>query len=77
MSFMYGGSSSDCLAFENSNLYKRLEQGLLQHGLVLFGDIAYLNSSYMATPYPNVAGKDGKLKKSKDNFSFYHLQLCI
>jgi hypothetical protein len=67
MSITYGGSSSDCLAFKNSSLYKRLEQGLLRHGLVLFGDNAYLNSFYMATPYPNVAGKNGKLKKSKDN----------
>jgi hypothetical protein len=46
-------------------------------GYVIFGDNAYLNSSYMATPYPNVVGKDGKLKKSKVNYNFYHLQLLI
>ena len=75
MSISYGGSSSDCLAFENSNLYHRLEQGLLCHGYVLFGDNAYLNSSYLATPYPNVAGKEHE--KSKDNYNFYHSQLRI
>jgi hypothetical protein len=31
----------------------------------------------MATPYPNVTGKDGKLKLSKDNYNFYHSQLCM
>ncbi|KAL3792720.1 hypothetical protein ACHAW5_005825 [Stephanodiscus triporus] len=32
ISITYGGSSSDCLAFEDSNLHKRLEQGLLRSG---------------------------------------------
>ena len=77
MSITYGGSSSDCLAFEDSNLYKRLEQGLLRHGYVIFGDNAYLNSSYMATPFPNVAGREGEHQKSKDNYNFYHSQLRI
>jgi hypothetical protein len=75
MSIIYGGLSSDCLAFEDSNLYKRLEQGLLWSGCVIFGDNAYLNTSYMATPYPNVAGKEGNLEKSKDNYNFYNSQL--
>jgi hypothetical protein len=57
MSITYKGSSSDCLVFKKSNLYQRLEQGLLRDGLLIFGDNAYLNSSYMATPFPNVAGK--------------------
>jgi hypothetical protein len=30
------GTSSDCIAFEGSNLYERLEGGLLKNGLVLF-----------------------------------------
>jgi hypothetical protein len=77
MSITYGGLSSDCLAFEDSNLYKRLEQGLLRSGCVIFGDNAYLNTSYMATPYPNVAGKESDLEKSKDNYIFYHSQLRI
>ncbi len=50
MSITYGGSSSDCLAFEASDLHKRLENGLLADGLVLFGDNACLNNKYMATP---------------------------
>jgi len=48
-------ASSDCIAFEGSNLYERLEGGLLKNGLVLFGNNAYLNTSYMATPFPNVS----------------------
>ena len=58
ISITYGGSSSDCLAFEASDLYKRLEDGLLADGLVIFGDNACLNTSYMAMPYPNIAGID-------------------
>ena len=46
-----------------------------QHPYVLFGDNAYLNSSYMATPYPNVANNPAH--KSKDNYNFYHSQLRI
>lgn len=42
---------------------------------VLFGDNAYLNTSYMATPFPNVAGNEDM--KSKDNYNFYHSQLRI
>lgn len=58
ISIGYGGSSSDCLAFEASNLYQRCENGLMKDGLVLFGDNAYLNSQYMATPYTNVSGNE-------------------
>jgi len=36
------GASSDCIAFEGSDLYERLEGGLLKNGLVLFGDNVYL-----------------------------------
>ena len=56
ISITYGEASSDVLAFENSELFKLLEKGFLLHGLVLFGDNAYLNSSYMATPYPDTSG---------------------
>jgi DDE superfamily endonuclease len=69
ISIKYGGSSADCMAFEASELCGRLEAGLLATGLVLFGDNAYLNSPYMATPYPNVSGG------SKDNYNFYHSQV--
>ncbi|KAL7425573.1 hypothetical protein ACHAXH_000053 [Discostella pseudostelligera] len=43
ISIGYGGSSSDCLAFEASSLYERCENGLMKDGCVLFGDNAYLN----------------------------------
>jgi hypothetical protein len=65
----YGGSSSDCLAFEASDLYQRLEDGLLAEGLILFGDNAYINSNYMATPFPNVSGG------GEDIYNFYHSQV--
>ncbi len=44
VSITYGGSSSDCLAFEASDLHKRLEDGLLADGLVIIGNNAYLNT---------------------------------
>ena len=65
------GASSDCIPFEGSNLYERLEGGLLKSGLVLFGDNAYLNTRYMATPIPNVSSG------SKDDYNFFHSQVCI
>jgi hypothetical protein len=73
ISITYGGSSSDCLAFEASDLHKRLEDGLLADGLVIFGDNAYLNTKFMATPYPNIAGRDQD--RSRDNYNFYHSQV--
>jgi hypothetical protein len=63
------GASADCLAFEASDLFSRLEDGLLLLGLVLFGDNAYLNSSFMATLYPDVSGG------SRDNYNYYHSQV--
>jgi DDE superfamily endonuclease len=71
LSICLGGASSDCLAFERSALYKRLEEGLLAEGLCLFGDNAYLNTSYMATPYTN------QHSGARDNYNFYHSQLRI
>ncbi len=48
---------------------------MLADGLVIFGDNAYLNSKYMATPYPNIAGRDQD--RSRDNYNFYHSQVQI
>jgi hypothetical protein len=70
-SIMYPGSTSDCLAFEGMALFQKLEGGLLAPGLCLFGDNAYLNTPYMATPYANVSGG------TKDSYNFYHSQLRI
>ena len=73
ITMLYGGSSSDLLSFEASNLRTRLQQeGFLKKGLCIFGDNAYVNRTYMATPYPNVPGA-GEL----DNYNFYHSQLRI
>jgi hypothetical protein len=71
MSIRYPASTSDCLAFESSKLYNDLEDGLLAEGLCLFGDNAYLNSPFLATPYPNVSGG------YKDAYNFFHSQLRI
>jgi hypothetical protein len=65
------GASSDCIAFEASNMYARFEGGLLKKGLVLFGDNAYLNTRYMATPFPNVSSG------FKDDYYYFHSQICI
>ena len=71
MSIVFPGSTSDCLAFEGMSLFRKLEDGLLAPGLCLFGDNAYLNTTYMATPYTG-AGSGGK-----DNYNFYHSQVRI
>ena len=71
ISIVYGGASSDCIAFEGSGIYEELEAGLLHEDFVLFGDNAYLNSHYMVTPFPNVSSG------SKDDFNFFHSQLRI
>ncbi len=71
---MYGGLSSDCLAFEASDVHKQLEDGLLANRLVLFGDNVYLNTKYKAMQYPNIAGC--KQDWSRNNCNFYHLQVC-
>lgn len=71
ISIVYPGSTSDCLAFEGMSLFQKLEDGILAPGLCLFGDNAYLNTPYMATPYP-AAGRG-----TKDAYNFYHSQLRI
>jgi len=74
VSIVFPASSSDCLAFEGSTLFGRLEEGLLGNGLCFFGDNAYLNSPYMATPYTAVSlDQDGQ----RDAYNFYFSQLRI
>ena len=70
ISMIYGGSASDCLSFEASELFKLLEDGIMAPGLVIFGDNACLNSPYLATPYPGVSSGP------KDDYNFYHSQVC-
>ena len=59
------------LAFKGMSLFQRLEQGILDPSLCIFGDNAYLNAPYMATPYAAVSGG------TKDAYNFYHSQLRI
>jgi hypothetical protein len=71
ISILFPGSTSDCLAFEGMSLFSKLENGILAPGLCLFGDNAYLNSIFMATPFSGISGG------SKDAYNFYHSQLRI
>ena len=64
ISFGYGGSSSDCLAFERSELFERCEGGLMKNGKVLFDDNAYLN-----TEYTNVSCNEDHV--TKDDYNFF------
>ncbi len=75
ISIGYGGSSSDCHAFERSQLFDRWEAGLMKNGNLLFGNNAYLNTQYMATPYTNVSGNQEQV--TKDDYNFFHSQLRI
>ena len=63
----YPGSVGDYMAFQTSSFRTRIEEpGFLADGLCLFGDNAYVNTFYMATPYPNV--RNGP----KDSYNFHH-----
>jgi hypothetical protein len=73
ISIIFGGSSADSVAFHASDLYKRLLGGLLKDGYVLFGDNAYINSKFMATPSPNVLGGSSK---TITTFSFAASYTC-
>ena len=74
IAMLFGGSSSDLLAFETSPIHIKLaEDGFLAPGLCIFGDNAYVNTNYMATPYPNVSTTN----MEKDAYNFYHSQVRI
>lgn len=47
---------------------------MLAEGLCLFGDNAYINKPYMATPYIN---QDRGAFGSRDNYNYYHSQVRI
>jgi hypothetical protein len=64
------GSTSDFFAFCTSSLKNKLETpGFLQEGKCLFGNNAYVNTSYMVTPYKAVYSGE------KDDYNFYHSQV--
>ena len=65
-------SVSDFLSFSTSKLYRKMEQpGFLAEGLCLFGDSAYVNCRYFATPFK--ACTTG----SRDDYNYYHSQVRI
>lgn len=67
------GSTSDYLAFVTSHIHKELlsNQALLHPDLTLFGDSAYVNAPFMATPFK------GTNSGIKDAYNFYHSQVRI
>jgi hypothetical protein len=71
VSILQPASASDYLCFLTSDLSRNMNEGILDNNLCLFGDNAYVNQTYMATPYSNVG------LGSKDNYNFYHSQLRI
>ena len=66
-------STSDYLTFCSCDLLKKklIQSGFLKPGLTLYGDNAYVNTSFMTTPFKAVSGG------IKDSFNFYHSQLRI
>ena len=53
ISIKFPGATSDFLSFEGSEFRQLLETpGFLALGLCIFGDNAYVNKFYMATPFP-------------------------
>jgi DDE superfamily endonuclease len=60
-------STSDHLSFSSSPLFYKLEiAGFMKPGLCIFGDNAFVNTPYMATPYKVVR------EDSKDAYNFFH-----
>jgi hypothetical protein len=65
-------SMSDFLSFTTSSLFRKLEEkDFLSPGLCIFGDLAYTNCRYFATPYKSVSAG------TKDDYNFYHSQIRI
>jgi hypothetical protein len=70
-------SASDYLAFAVSDFHHKLENGkeaitggpFLCSGLAIYGDNAYVNTSYMAVPFRGVSSGP------KDAYNFYHSQV--
>ena len=73
MSIVFPASLSDLLAFEGSVSTRGCKipiSWLLTYVSLVTIDNAYLNSPYMATPYP------GSVSRVKDAYNFYHSQCC-
>ena len=75
ISVLFGGCTSDTLAFELSDMKRRLDTpGFLAPGLYIFGDNAYINSHYLATPFPNVNSSE---HETKDAYNYFHSNVRI
>ena len=71
ISINFPGSTSDHLVWEECCFKRTIEkEGYLAALLCLFGDNAYINSSYLATPFPNA-------KLEQNDYNFFHSQLRI
>lgn len=67
------GSTSDYLSFSTSKIHSKIltVPNFLHPSLHFFGDNAYVNTSFMATPFK------GSHSGVKDAYNFYHSQLRI
>ena len=67
------GATSDYLCFTTSSIHKKLlaNPDFLHPNLQFFGDSAYVNTSFMATPFK------GTQAGVHDAYNFYHSQLRI
>ena len=70
VSIGHPGATSDILSFTTSEIFTKLETpGFLAPNLSIFGDSAYVNTPYMATPYKSV--RSGP----KDWYNYYQSQV--
>ena len=61
----FPGSSSNHLAWESCAFKRMVEkEGFLAAGLCIFVDNAYINSTYLATPFTNASG-------TRDDYNFF------
>lgn len=67
------GSTSDYLCFTTSRIHQRIlsDPNLIHPSLHFFGDSAYVNTPFMATPFK------GTHSGVKDAYNYYHSQLRI
>ena len=69
---LHPASTSDYLAFATSSIIQQLEKPeFLAKGLCIYGDNAYMNYPYMATPFKSVS------QGGYDAYNFYHSQIRI
>jgi len=66
------GVTSNYVSFQMSNLWDKLETpGFLAEGLCVFGDVAYVNTMYLAALFESVTDEQ------KDSYNYFHSQLWI